>query len=237
MKKIIGLTLLATLTLAGCSAVEEPVETAAPTLTETSEPEPAETNTPTPVETEEPVEAKEQGEYLAGIGEESYNPEDKAKVLGLLSSSCDVALKQGAVESFDDSHVVLFAEENGYQGYTAFYETPESADLVYSLDYFFVCFLPMDYSMFQESGESDLDLFPISVAEVSDEIFQVKYDLGDGSYYTSQYKFKDGLLYEVVSNPEEEDPFTFSIEIGEPSESRFETLKTLVDALDEAFED
>jgi hypothetical protein len=228
MKKIIGLALIATLTLAGCSATEEPAETAAPAPSTTSQPAPEEAN-----ETVEPAETDEyiQGVYLAGFGEDSYNEADKVKVLALLAGACDAAQSQGVVEDFGDSKVVLFSDADGYEGYTAFYETADSSDLVYSLDYFFNCFLAMDYDMFTESGESDLSLFPISVAEVADQVFQVKYDLGDGSYYTSQYKFASGLLYEVVSNPEESAPFTMVATYGKPSAENLETLKALVDAL------
>lgn len=237
MKRIATLSLIAVLALAGCSAEQDVEETAAPSVTQTQDSDnnsTEETNSESEsgTETEEQNDDVVQGNFIAGFGESDYNVSDKEAFLAALEKTCAAATTMGVTETFGQSRSVLFAEADGYNDYTAVYIDPDNSELIFSLDYFFTCFISMEYAMFTESGETDLGQFPISVVAVEEDVYQVRYEADPSAPYTSQYFFDEqGMLTSVVSDPAEGDSFTVSISYGKPSDADFAKLKALVDAM------
>ena len=230
MKKIAAISLIAILSLTGCASSEmdeiEPAATTQPT--ETASPEPTEEETTNEVETPgEEVNPPALGEYIAGFGADDYNAADTENLLSNLAASCDTALLAGSVESYGTSRSVIFSDSDSYEGYSAIYYDGTNEELLYSLDYFFSCFIYQEYSLFLESGETNLDDFPTSAVEVADGVFQVAYGVGEEAF-TSQYVFTDGLLSSVVSDPSDE-PFTLTITYGTVDNADKAKLKELVD--------
>lgn len=225
MKKIAALTLLTALTLTGCAASDMD-GTTLPTANPTSE------STNSPEATSPESTSPETISYVTGFGDEDYNNEDEAELLKLLQNSCDKGMSEGLVETFGAGKSVMFNKDEGYEGYSAFYEDAETKELIYSTDYFFTCFITMEYQMLSESGSATPEDFHIQVVKVNENTYQVKYAADPEYTSTSQYVFDaDGNLSAVVSNPEEGEPLTVKVAYGKPGDVEFATLKELVVAL------
>lgn len=238
MKKIAALSLIAVLALAGCTTEQDVEETAAPSTTQTQDSDSNSTTEGNTSESESATETEDQndefaqGTFITGFGESDYNLADKESFLSVLEKTCDAATSKGVTERFGQARSVLFAEADGYNDYTAVYIDSDTSELIFSLDYFFACFISMEYAMFTESGETDLGQFPISVVAVEENVYQVRYAADPSAPYTSQYFFdREGLLTSVVSDPTEGDSFTVTINYGKPSDADFAKLKALVDAM------
>lgn len=224
MKKILTIAVLAAFTLTGCATADSETLTPAPTQTQ-------EDSVEAPSNESEPQEYIE-GSYMVGIDDTAYNSADKAVVLDMLATACDFALAEGVVENYGDARAVLFSDEDGYKDYTAFLNQEGSSELLYSLDYFFSCFISIEYAMLMESGESNIEDYPMFAAKVTDNVYQIKYEPEPGAGYTTQYIFDpSGRLISVVSDPKDGSEFTLTLTYGTPSEEDSAILKELVDAL------
>lgn len=99
----------------------------------------------------------------------------------IADASCTKAQTEGVVESNSDINLVsvMVPKEEGIDGYSAAYLMDDEYSLIFSMDYFDVCLLAVEYGMMEEAGSDPDNIY--TLVDSTDDSFTVLVNY-DGDY-------------------------------------------------------
>lgn len=145
----LGASLLVSLFLVGCSTAE-----------------PTPTVNPSPVPAVEDITETTPEENATSDSEEVLEETtvfDLDFAINAADASCNKAMTEGVRETLADIGYigVMVPESEAIESYSAAYFGDDEYSLIFSADYFLVCFLAIEYSMLEESGADLSEVFTI----------------------------------------------------------------------------
>lgn len=209
MKKKVFLTSVSLIFLSGCSPdplASDPAQTQTQTQTQTK----TKTQSPT-------------------VSDQGYSAGD---FRAIAEDSCARALEFGVSEieaGLAGFEQVLVPKEQGYEGYSAaYFQPPETYELIYETDWFSVCAASNTYALSEEAGvESGIMVEFL----VEDSVFETTQDFGEFGVSVLRYSVAGGY-FSQVSFIEADEVGVVSISYGPLSNDQKQVIKTAVDRLE-----
>ena len=152
--------------------------------------------------------------------------EAKAAFKQIAKASCNAAQSLGVVEAGDTWRTVSVNKDENYKDFSAaYFEEPDSYNLIWELDALHSCADWYSFSMADEAGQEA----PIEVSfDPTDSTFTTFEDFGDLGTSNYKYSVKDGKLF-TATNLDPQRQMKVTIEYGNISENDRNILVTAVD--------
>ncbi|MEY4078920.1 MAG: hypothetical protein RIS80_689 [Actinomycetota bacterium] len=152
--------------------------------------------------------------------------EAKAAYKKITQASCNAAQSLGVVEAGDTYRLVSVNKDQNYKDFSAaYFEEPDSYNLIWELDGLHSCADWYSFSMAEEAGqEAAIDV----TFDPTDSTFTTFEDFGDMGTSNYKYSVRDGKLFTAMNlDPEHEN--TVTIQYGNITDADRQILVTAVD--------
>jgi hypothetical protein len=152
--------------------------------------------------------------------------EAKAAYKAFTKASCNKAQNEGVVETGDTYTAVMASTAQGYQDFTAaYFEQPDTYQIIWELDGFNACADWFTFSMADEAGREAAINVTFNQADAS---FTATQDLGAMGVSSHRFTVATGLIA-TATNLDPKHATTVSLRYGTLTADDLKILKTAVD--------
>lgn len=158
--------------------------------------------------------------------EEKTPAQAKADYKDIAQASCEKAQAEGVVESGADYTLVAVNKDENYLDFSAaYFQKPDTYELIWELTSLTSCADWYEFSMAEEAGiEAAIDV----TFNTADGTYTTTQDMGDLGIFSHQYTVVDGLITEAL-NLDAKNPVTTKVRYGNITEEDRNILITAVD--------